>query len=83
MRPHAQVLLIHVVPDVVARAEDLQDGQMIPTAAEGVSLTVSIEDDAIFIVAPSGVRAQVITADIEACDAIVHVIDAVLTPAGS
>ena len=76
-----QVLLIHVVPDVVAFSTDLSDGQVIPTAAEGVSVTVAIEDNSVFIVAPSGVRAEVVTADIVACDAVVHVINAVLTPA--
>lgn len=76
-----EVLLIHVIPDVAALSTDLTDGQEIPTAAEGVSVTVAIEGDAVFIVAPSGDRAQVVIADVAACDAIVHVIDAVLTPA--
>ena len=73
--------MIHVVPDIVVLSTDLEDGQEIPTAAEGIILTVSIDDDGVFIVAPSGVRAEVIAADIVACDAVVHVIEAVLTPA--
>ena len=44
-------------------------------------VTVSLEGESVFIVAPSGVRAQVVIADVVACDAVVHVIDAVLTPA--
>ena len=77
------MLLIHVIPDVVAFAEDLEDGQEIETAAEGVSLSVSIRHGDVFIVAPSGVEAQVVVADVVAtCGAVVHVIDQVLTPSG-
>ena len=79
----SQVLLIHVIPGVVAMAADLEDGQEIETAAEGASLTVSIRDGDVFIVAPSGVEAQVTVPDVAAsCGAVVHVIDQVLTPAG-
>lgn len=69
-----------MIPDIVAFSTDLEDGQEIPTAAEGVSVTVSIRRGNVFIIAPSGVRAQVVTPNIVACDAVVHVIDAVLTP---
>lgn len=50
-----------MILDVVAFSTGLEDGQKIPMAAKGISVTVSIQRGYVFIVAPSGVRAQVVT----------------------
>lgn len=68
-----QVLLYHVV-DGATFAEDLSDGQTIATLA-GQNITVQIDGDNVFINS-----ALVTTADIEASNGVVHVIDAVLIP---
>merc|ERR1712176_1683389 len=72
-----EVLTYHVVP-AVAFAEDLSDGQVLPTL-NGEELTVSIVLDEVFIEG-IGSTAEVIVADIEAGNSVVHVIDAVLLP---
>ena len=67
------ILLYHVVGGT-ALSTDLSDGQMVNTL-NGADVTVSIEcDGSIFIN-----DAQVIVADIEADNGVVHVLDAVLT----
>ena len=67
------ILLYHVVGGT-ALSTDLSDGQMV-TTLNGADVTVSIEcDGSIFIN-----DAQVILADIEADNGVVHVLDAVLT----
>lgn len=68
-----QILLYHVVADV-ALSTDLEDGMEIATL-NGQSVLVTITDGDVFI---NG--AQVIVADIEADNGVVHVIDAVLVP---
>lgn len=69
----SQVLLHHVVGSV-AFSGDLSNDQMIETLAEQ-NITVTFEGDDVFI---NG--AQVISANIEASNGVVHVIDAVLIP---
>jgi len=70
----ADILLYHVV-GANALSTDLSDGQMV-TTLNGAEVEVSIEcDGSIFIN-----DAQVILADIEADNGVVHVLDAVLTP---
>ena len=69
----ADILAYHVIPGSV-RSTMLSDGQTATTLL-GADIEVTINNDGIFIN-----DAQVIVADIEADNGIVHVIDAVLTP---
>ena len=69
----ADILLYHAV-GAEAFAADLSDGQLIETL-QGGNVTVSITADGVFIN-----DAQVIVADLEADNGVVHVIDAVLLP---
>ncbi len=68
------ILTYHVLGADV-RSTDLSDG-MTATTLQGDEVTVTINDDGIFIN-----DAQVTVADIEADNGVVHVIDAVLVPA--
>ena len=70
----ATILTYHVIGADV-RSTDLMDGMM-ATTLQGQDVTVTINADGIFIN-----DAQVIVADIEAENGVVHVIDAVLVPA--
>jgi uncharacterized surface protein with fasciclin (FAS1) repeats/predicted lipoprotein with Yx(FWY)xxD motif len=68
-----QILLYHVVA-AKALSTDLSDGQEITTVL-GQDVTVSIVNGDVFIN-----NAQVIVADLEAENGVVHVIDAILLP---
>lgn len=70
----SDILLYHVVGSS-AFSGDLSDGQEVITLFDGQSVTVTIDGGNVFI---NG--AQVIIADIEATNGVVHVIDAVLVP---
>ncbi len=72
------VLLYHVV-DGKVMSGDLSDGQVITTLS-GQELTVSIVGDDVFIVDVFANASQVIAADLEADNGVVHVVDAVLIP---
>jgi uncharacterized surface protein with fasciclin (FAS1) repeats len=70
----ADILLYHVVPGTVMSG-DLTDDMEADTALEGQSLTIDLD---------SGVMvegATVTTADIEASNGVIHVIDSVILPA--
>ncbi len=69
----AEILKYHVV-GATAMSGDLSDGDMF-TTLEGSDIDVTINDDGVFIN-----DAQVIFADYEAPNGVVHVIDAVITP---
>jgi len=69
----ANILLYHVV-EASAMSTDLNDGDMLTTML-GDDVTVTINTDGVFIN-----DAQVILANLEADNGIVHVIDAVLLP---
>ncbi len=70
----ADILLYHVIGGASVMSTDLSDGQTAMTL-NGKEVTVTINDEGIFIN-----DAQVILADIEAENGVVHVIDAVLLP---
>ena len=78
-----QALLEAHVLDGTFRAADLSDGQTLTTVA-GVELTVSIAagtGDITLTAGGGAAPAAVLVADLDACAATVHVIDAVLVPA--
>jgi uncharacterized surface protein with fasciclin (FAS1) repeats len=71
------ILLYHVAPgkymasDVVAL-----DGQEIPTALEGESLTVTVKDGKVYL----NDTTEIIITDIQVLNGVIHVINAVLIP---
>jgi len=68
----SEVLQFHVVQGAAALAGDLSDGDTF-TTVQGDDITVSIRDGSVFV---NGV--QVTTADVEASNGVVHIIDDVL-----
>ncbi|GIK72756.1 MAG: hypothetical protein BroJett021_17440 [Chloroflexota bacterium] len=68
-----QILLYHVVAGKVM-STDLSDGMMVDTV-QGSPITISIADGVVKVN-----DAQVIVADIEASNGVIHVIDAVILP---
>ncbi|WP_108425418.1 fasciclin domain-containing protein [Flagellimonas amoyensis] len=74
----AVVLTYHVVADAAVMSSDLSDGQTI-TTLQGSTLEVSTQGG-VFISDATAQAAQVTTADIEASNGVVHIIDKVLLP---
>lgn len=74
----ASILTYHVVAGKVM-SSDLSNGQVVKTV-NGASLTVEIADGKVMLVDAKGGKAMVATADIEASNGVVHVIDAVVLP---
>lgn len=72
----ADVLTYHVISGDVM-STDLSDGQVVE-ALNGGTLTVVIEDGNVFFEDETGERSQVVTADVEASNGVVHIIDRVL-----
>ena len=71
------ILLYHVVPGKLMAADVVAlDGQMVDTALEGEQIAVSVEDDKVMLNETS----QVIIADIETLNGVIHVVDTVLLP---
>lgn len=68
------VLNYHVVPGAIA-AKDIRAGNV--TTVEGTQLTVTVQGNQVLV---NG--AKVVQADIQASNGIIHVIDAVIMPAG-
>eukprot|EP01023_Acetabularia_acetabulum_P028702 TRINITY_DN270_c0_g1_i2.p2 TRINITY_DN270_c0_g1~~TRINITY_DN270_c0_g1_i2.p2 ORF type:complete len:293 (-),score=121.04 TRINITY_DN270_c0_g1_i2:140-1018(-) len=73
----ANILLYHVIGGAKALSTDLVDGAELTTLV-GQALIVDLSDGVTFI--GEGSEASVVAADIEACEAVVHVIDNVLLP---
>jgi uncharacterized surface protein with fasciclin (FAS1) repeats len=69
----ANILLYHVVPGKVMSG-DLSDDMEADTALEGQSLTIDL-DNGVMVE-----QATVVTADIEASNGVIHVIDSVILP---
>jgi uncharacterized surface protein with fasciclin (FAS1) repeats len=74
----ADILTYHVIPASVLSSA-LDNGQEV-TTVQGGTLTVEITDEGVFFVDANDGRAQVVTADVEASNGVVHIIDAVLLP---
>merc|ERR1711871_148051 len=68
------VLTYHVVANAAVHSKDLSDGQTIKTV-EGHTLLATVNSTGVFINS-----AQVTTADVDASNGVVHIIDAVLLP---
>ena len=74
----AQILQYHVV-QVAALSSDLTDGQIL-TTLEGSTLEVDINGDTISLIGETN-TVTVTTANIEASNGVVHLVDGVLLPA--
>ena len=72
------ILKYHIVPGVAAKSTDLKNGQVVPTKLGGAPLTVDLSKGV--VIKGSESSANVITADVPAGAAVVHVVDAVLVP---
>lgn len=72
------VLVYHALPVGPVFAADLTDGANLPTFNTAANLTVDLSEGVTF--AGVGSSASVVTADIEACDSVIHIIDSVLLP---
>ncbi|PKB43514.1 putative surface protein with fasciclin (FAS1) repeats [Cellulophaga sp. RHA19] len=74
----ATILKYHVVAGTAALSTDLSNGQMIATA-QGEDITINLTDG-VFIQDATDTDAAVATADIEAKNGVIHIIDKVLLP---
>jgi len=74
-----KVLQFHVVPGKAALAADLKDGQVLPTALTGQSLTANVKGSDVSVTGGK-VTAKVVKPDIKAGKSVVHVVDSVLVP---
>lgn len=72
------VLTYHVVAGKVM-SSDLSDGQVVKTV-QGNNLTVEIKNGKVMLVDATGSKVEVVTADIEATNGVVHVINGVVLP---
>jgi uncharacterized surface protein with fasciclin (FAS1) repeats len=69
------ILTYHVVPGRITSADLIQSGGAQPATVQGQALTIRVEGGAVRV---DGAR--VTTADIEASNGVIHVIDAVVLP---
>lgn len=74
----SSILTYHVVAGKVT-SDQLQDGQVVKTV-NGADLTVNVRDGKVTVTDAKGGVATVTTADVDATNGVVHVIDAVLLP---
>ena len=70
------ILTYHVVSGKVTAADIIKTGGAEPTTVNGAPVRVTIRDGKVYVD-----EAQVITADIQASNGVIHVIDAVIMPA--
>ncbi|AWX45615.1 uncharacterized protein HME9304_02642 [Flagellimonas maritima] len=75
----ATILKYHVVSGIAAESTDLEDEQKISTV-QGEDVTVRLEDGRVFIDDATDIDAEVIIADVNTSNGIVHVINKVLVP---
>lgn len=72
------ILTYHVVSGTAAYSSDLSNGQMIETA-QGESITINLSGG-VFIDDATEINAQVTSADVEASNGVVHIINKILLP---
>ncbi|KAK9811369.1 hypothetical protein WJX72_002673 [[Myrmecia] bisecta] len=73
------VLEYHVIPGVAVKTADMTDGEVFITQLPGQSITVKKDDKgAVTVMGASSSSAKVIYGNVPTCNAILHVIDAVL-----
>ena len=72
------ILTYHVVAGDIT-SDKLTDGQVVETV-NGEKLTVNVRHGKVTITDAKGGTATVVTADVDASNGVVHVIDAVLLP---
>lgn len=72
------ILTYHVVAGKVMSG-DLSNGQVVKTV-NGANLTVEITDGKVMLVDAKGGKSTVTTADVEASNGVVHIIDTVVMP---
>jgi uncharacterized surface protein with fasciclin (FAS1) repeats len=60
-------------------SSDLSNGQVVKTV-QGNNLTVEITDGKVMLVDATGAKAEVVTADVEASNGVVHIINSVVLP---
>ena len=72
----ASVLAFHVVPGRVVAADIVKAGSVMPKTVNGQPLDIKVRDGKVYV---NG--AQVVTADVQASNGVIHVIDTVLLPA--
>ena len=75
------ILTYHVVAGEVL-SDDLTDGQEVETV-QGETLTVGVTDDGVTLTDASGNTVNVVTADVEASNGVIHAIDGVLLPSAA
>jgi uncharacterized surface protein with fasciclin (FAS1) repeats len=75
------ILTYHVVAGEVLSG-DLTDGQEVETV-QGETLTVGVTDDGVTLTDASGNTVNVVTADVEASNGVIHAIDGVLLPSAA
>lgn len=74
------VILYHAAPGEIysTDTEEYPEGSVVETLLEGESLVLNLESGTVVPAYPS--PANIIAADIEACESVVHLIDTVLIP---
>jgi uncharacterized surface protein with fasciclin (FAS1) repeats len=70
------ILTYHVVPGKVTAADIIRSGGAEPATVNGAPVSITIRDGLVYVDA-----AQVTTADIQASNGVIHVIDSVIIPA--
>lgn len=73
------ILTYHVVPNVAALADDLSNGQQLPTVF-GDNLKINKKDGNVHVIDATDDNASVDIPDVVASNGVVHVIDKVLLP---
>lgn len=77
----ATILTYHVVSGAVM-SSDLSDGQEVETV-QGETLTVGVSDSGVTLTDAGGNTVNVVIADVEASNGVIHAIDGVVLPAAA